>query len=87
MFAKTLIKPDGTEEAIGRKLTLKEAQELVGGYIEPVRMTDAKLCLIVNEEGLLRNLPLNIKATTLVHHHVLHKGIRGNAIIVTRSSL
>ena len=87
MFAKILIKPDGTEEAIERKLTLEEAQELVGGYIEPVRIHDNALCLIVNEEGALFSLPLNKKATQLVHPHILHSGIRGNAIVVTRSSM
>jgi len=87
MFAKTLIKSDGTEETIERKITLEEAQELVGGYIEAVRMTDKKLSLIVNEEGMLFGLPVNRNATRLVHPNILHSGIRGNAIVVTRSSM
>ena len=87
MFAKTLLKADGTEETLARKLTLEEAQKLVGGYIEFVRMTDDALCLVVNEEGLILNLLLNHKATRLVHRSILHSGIRGNAIVVTRKSL
>ena len=87
MFAKRLIKPDGTEEIIERKITLEEAQKLVGGYIEAVRMNDDALSLIVDEEGVLFSLPLNKKATQLVYPHILHSGIRGNAIVVVKSSL
>ena len=87
MFAKKLLKADGTEEKLERKFTLEQAQKLVGGYIEFVRMVDDALCLVVNEEGLIFNLPLNHKATRLVHPDVLHNGIRGNAIIVTRKSM
>lgn len=35
--------------------------EIVGGWIEHVnpRLLDAPFCMIVNEEGLLKNLPVN----------------------------
>ena len=42
--------------------TLKEMQELVGGYIEFV-YTEKKLVLIVNEEGLIISLPVNQMAS------------------------
>ena len=42
--------------------TLKEMQELVGGYIEFV-YTEKKLVLIVNEEGLIMSLPVNQMAS------------------------
>ena len=44
--------------------SLKEAQEFVGGYVEGIPFTNGDY-LIVNEEGKLRNLPLNEEATKL----------------------
>ena len=45
--------------------TLKEAQEFVGGYVEGITFPNG-VYLIVNEEGKLRNLPLNVEATNLL---------------------
>lgn len=39
--------------------TLEALQELVGGYIEPIRLR-ADLAAIVNEEGVLRDMPFNM---------------------------
>ena len=44
--------------------TLKEAQDFVGGMVECITFPNRDL-LIVNEEGKLRNLPLNPEATML----------------------
>jgi len=44
--------------------TLKEMQELVGGYIEFV-YTEKKIVLIVNEEGLIISLPVNQMASEI----------------------
>ena len=44
--------------------TLKEAQEFVGGYVEGITFPNGDY-LIINEEGKLRNLPLNPEATAL----------------------
>ncbi len=43
---------------------LQRKQELVGGYIELVHLNEGRV-LIVNEEGLLNKLPLNIEASGL----------------------
>lgn len=43
-------------------------QEIVGGYIEPVRLWETDLIVICNEEGLLKGLPFN--------HAVLAQGQR-----------
>ncbi len=43
---------------------LKEAQEFVGGYVEGITFPNGDY-LIINEEGKLRNLPLNEEATKL----------------------
>ena len=43
---------------------LKAAQDFVGGYVEGIPFPNGDY-LIVNEEGKLKNLPLNPEATAL----------------------
>jgi hypothetical protein len=58
--------------------TLQEAQEIVGGYVEMVRSpTQRDWQVLVNEEGLLLNLPFNSEATELCG-----TGIVGPAIVL-----
>ena len=60
----TLYKTDGSVmkvSPIGNKFTLAELQGFVGGYIELVPCRGTVYC---NEEGRLRGLPINEKATT-----------------------
>jgi hypothetical protein len=60
----TLIHPDGKEQQVlpeGKKWTLEELQKHIGGYIELV--PGPKRRIIVNEDGILLNLPFNPKAT------------------------
>lgn len=45
----------------GKKATLQQLQAAVGGYIEAIPGTKARA--YANEEGLLRNLPYNFKAS------------------------
>lgn len=64
----TLLKSDGTRETIAEPLTLESMQRLVGGYIEFVTLSGSpgrREILIVNEEGLLKDLPRNPAATQL----------------------
>lgn len=62
-----LYKVDGTIEVVhpanGKHWTLKEMQDLVGGFIEFLPSIRAKI--VVNEEGLIKGLPVNEKATAL----------------------
>ena len=44
--------------------TLKEMQEFVGGLIQVVRATDGSH-IIINEEGKIKGLPMNMVATTM----------------------
>ena len=44
--------------------TLESAQEFVGGYVEGITFPNGDY-LIINEEGKLKNLPLNPEATAL----------------------
>lgn len=60
----TLLKADGSQLTITERLTLATMQKLVGGYIEMVRLGGNEY-LVVNEEGLLDGLPLNVVATAL----------------------
>lgn len=46
----------------GSHVTLEEMQQCVGGYIELVYLNDG-MVLVVNEEGLIHNLPYNERAT------------------------
>lgn len=75
-------KTDGTKEDIvaDEPLGLKKMQELVGGYIDHMEMNDGT-CLMINDEGLLDDLPVN--------PHIEQKetwvdistyGLRGNVI-------
>jgi hypothetical protein len=61
--------------------TLKQMQNLVGGYIEIVHIS-AEEMLIVNEEGLLFGLPFNSEASELAGITIL-----GDAILTTRKEM
>ena len=46
--------------------SLEKAQELVGGLVEMVHLPHRpELQVLVNEEGLLKDLPLNVEASKL----------------------
>jgi len=62
------IKADGTESIVapkGAKWTLEELQALVGGYIE---FMPGKIGfrMVMNEEGRIKQLPFNARATSIV---------------------
>jgi len=65
----TIYYPDGTSEerqpANGYNFVLAELQEIVGGYIEIVPCKDKQHILVINEEGKLEGLPINVKASEL----------------------
>ena len=44
--------------------TLESAQEFVGGYVQGITFPNGDY-LLINEDGKLRNLPLNPEATAL----------------------
>jgi hypothetical protein len=60
-------------------------QAAVEGWIEPVDIPDLGITIYVNEEGLLRHLPFNSRASFLWWFHVPHARqamLVGNAVIV-----
>ena len=50
--------------------TLEDYQQAVGGWIEAVDIPDLGVTMYVNEEGLVRELPFNRRATFLWRFHV-----------------
>ena len=72
-----------------KALTLKVAQKYVGGYVECVTFPNNDY-LIINEEGKLKNLPLNKLATELWRKHFTKEThingyddfVVGNAIVI-----
>jgi hypothetical protein len=58
---RQLVKPQGKDET----LTLEQMQKAVGGYIEVVPVPGSNTLLIVNEEGWMKNLPVNVNASRI----------------------
>lgn len=69
-----IIKSDGTitpySPADGRAFTLKEMQKAVGGYVERVG-THQNKGVWANEEGRLKGLPVNEKASELCYREIV----------------
>ncbi len=62
----------------GARWTLREVQALVGGYVENVRIPgDRERTALVDEEGMLKELPLNYGASLM-----LGQAIVGPAVIL-----
>ena len=78
----TLYEPSGRDSDYtprnGKKFTLAELQALVGGYIEMVRIPGdtGKRVLFVDEEGKLKGLKPNVRAS-----HLAGQLIVGNAVL------
>lgn len=73
------IEPDGTEQVVELS-NLLDAQEAVGGYIELVPFTNHNRTVICNEEGILRGLPHNQKASELVGYGLVGTVLIGGPI-------
>ncbi len=77
MNSATIIRVNGKEEKLDHRPSLAEAQQIVGGYIELLSADDKTL--VVNEEGRLKRLPINNKATALYSYKSY---ILGNVIVL-----
>lgn len=79
----TIIKVDGTMEeiTIDKQNSLEQMQKIVGGYIEVIPIAGGKT-LVVNEEGLLQQLPINHKASALYSGTIV-----GDVILCTLEEL
>ena len=81
-----IIRADGSVEEVEmpKKDGLSFMQQVVGGYIEIVRIPDGRL-MVLNEEGKLLRLPLNVKATALYNN--LNDVIVGDVLVGTRKEI
>lgn len=62
-----IVKTTGEVEILPSNPTFEEAQRIVGGYIQYVPLPKGvHLEIIVNEEGLIHNLPHNPAATAIL---------------------
>lgn len=79
-----ILKTDGTSQEVKPEMeetfTLAELQRFVGGYIEIHRMPDGKL-MVMNENAMSLNLPLNDLATVTAYNLNTGAGIRGNVLL------
>ena len=86
----TLIKSNGTEVEIhpnSKFFSLEELQSFVGGYIEIVAL-DKEFYMVLNEEGKLKCLPKNDKATRLYHRvRYTDDVIVGNVLICNNTEI
>lgn len=65
----------------GKTFGLTEMQEIVGGYIEPIRLNDGRM-IIVDEEGKSKDKAVNIPATNILRRdHFTTDYIVGTAIV------
>ena len=65
----------------GKTFGLTEMQEIVGGYIEPIRLNDGRV-IIVDEEGKAKGKAVNIPATNILRRdHFTTDYIVGTAIV------
>ena len=75
---------DSREEFIEPKnstdFSLEELKTIVGGYIEIVPLSDERI-MVVNEEGKIHRLPLNVRATCIVNGAGIADTIVGNVLI------
>ena len=65
----------------GKTFGLTEMQEIIGGYVEPIRLNDGRM-IIVDEDGKSKGKAVNIPATNILRRdHFTTDYIVGTAII------
>ena len=65
----------------GKTFALTEMQEIIGGYVEPIRLNDGRV-IIVDEDGKSKDKAVNIPATNILRRdHYTTDYIVGTAIV------
>ena len=65
----------------GKTFGLTEMQEIIGGYVEPIRLNDGRM-IIVDEDGKSKDKAVNIPATNILRRdHYTTDYIVGTAIV------
>ena len=79
---------DGREEFIepknGTDFSLEELKTIVDGYIQVVWLKDGRI-MVVNEEGKIHRLPVNVKATFIANGEGIADTIVGNVLVCNQS--
>lgn len=79
---------DGREEFIepknGTDFSLEELNTIVDGYIQVVWLKDGRI-MVINEEGKIHRLPVNVKATFIVNGEGIADTIVGNVLVCNQS--
>jgi len=65
------IKPEGSKN----ELTLNQIQKIIGGYAESVRVPNSHNFLLVDEDGLMKRLTINIEASNLAQRPIVGPAI------------
>ena len=60
-----VLKVDGTQEKIATPISIEKAQEVVGGYVERIKL-GAGFIMLCNEDGKLEGKPVNRTATLML---------------------
>lgn len=80
-MAELLIEVNATEsKQYEGEVQLNDLQKAVGGLIEVIHMKDA--IMIVNEEGLIKELPYNILASSIIGAPIM-----GDVVLLTNESV
>lgn len=64
-----VIPPRGTETTVKGNLNLEQAQDVVGGFVEVVRLNKGKM--LVNDDGIRLGLELNMLASIIAEQPIL----------------
>ena len=80
-----IVEPRQTPRRADIPHTLRDMQQTVGGYIEIIRPFDDPVVLVCDEEGKLKGMPLNIKATMLSGIHRHGDCIVGDAVVCSHN--
>lgn len=84
----TIYKSNGEEVSVtpanGETFTLKELQDIVQGYIEIITLSNL-LIMVINEEGIIKELPMNIKASQIAASYNRGSFIVGDVLVCPSS--
>jgi len=79
-----ILRADGTQEAVApankKDFSLKEMQRIVGGYVETLYLPSNEV-MVINEDGKLEGLKVNVRATEIVRGHLIQDTIVGDVLI------
>ena len=65
----------------GKTFALTEMQEIIGGYVEPIRLKDGRI-IVIDEDGKSKDKAVNIPATNILRRdHFTTDYIVGTAIV------